>query len=120
MIVSTNNGDFIFQSADDVLEFVQTAALEKNDIWISGEQPYPCLSICINGEYAAVHFFQNDTGEMWLSYDRDNQEEVSFIVGGEEWKPDTDAIIRLNDAFLCIREFLDTCGMPSCIQWQAL
>lgn len=66
------------------------------------------------------HFFQNDTGEMWLSYDRDNQEEVSFIVGGEEWKPDTDAIIRLNDAFLCIREFLDTCGMPSCIQWQEL
>lgn len=64
--VSTNKGDFIFQSTEDVLKFVQTVAQEKSDIWISGEQSYPCLAACINGEYAAVHFFQNDAGEMWI------------------------------------------------------
>lgn len=119
-IVSTNKGDFIFQSTDDVLKFVQTVGQEKNDIWISGKQSYPCLSVCINGEYAAVNFFQNDTGEMWLSYNNKNQNEVTFIAGGEEWKPDANAIIGLNDMFSCIREFLDTYERPSCIQWQEL
>ena len=118
--VSTNKGDFIFQSTDDVLKFVQTVAQEKCDIWISGEQSYPCLAVCINGEYAAVHYFQNDAGEMWLSYNEKNQKEVTFIAGGEEWKPDANAIIGLSDVFSCIREFLDTYERPSCIQWQEL
>ena len=119
-ITSTNRGDFTFQSADDVIKFIQAAAQENNDIWISGEQQYPCMAVCINEEYAAVNFFQNDAGEMWLSYNDKNQTEVTFIAGGEEWKPDVDAIIGLNDAFSCIREFLDTYERPTCIEWQEL
>ena len=61
-VISTNRGDFIFRSADDAIKFVQAAPQEESDIWISGEQPYPCISVCINGKYAAVHFFQNDEG----------------------------------------------------------
>ena len=119
-IVSTNRGDFTFQSADDVIKFVQEAEQENNDIWISGEQPYPCMAVCINGEYAAVNFFQNDAGEMWLSYNDKNQKEVTFIAAGDPWEPDANAIITLSDAFLCIREFLDTYERPACIQWQEL
>ena len=119
-IISTNRGDFTFQSTDDVIKFIRTTAQENNDIWISGEQPYPCMAVCINGEYAAVNFFLNDTGGIWLSYNDKNQIEVTFIAGGEEWKPDVDAIITLNDAISCIREFLDTYERPTCIQWQEL
>ena len=119
-IISTNKGDFTFQSADDIIKFIRIAPQENNDIWISGEPPYPCIAVCINGEYAAVNFFQNDAGEMWLSYNDKNQKEVTFITEGDEWKPDVDAIIALNDAFLCIREFLDTYKRPTCIQWQEL
>lgn len=119
-IISTNKGDFTFQSADDVIKFIRTSAQENSDIWISGEQPYPCIAICINGEYAAVNFFQNDTGDMWLSYNDNNQKEITFIAGGDEWKPEVDVIIALNDAFSCIREFLDTYERPTCIQWQEL
>ena len=118
--ISTYRGDYTFQSADDVINFIRTAAPENNDVWISGEQPYPCIAVCINGEYAAVNFFQNDIGEMWLSYNDKNQKEVTFMAGGDEWSPDVDAIIALNDAFSCIREFLDTLERPSCIQWQKL
>ena len=32
IVVSTDNGDFYFQSADDVLKFVQTAAQKNNEI----------------------------------------------------------------------------------------
>lgn len=114
IIVSTSTGDFSFQSTDDVLNFVQT---EKNcEIWISGTAKYPCMAICINGAYATVHYFQNDAGDIWLSYHEKNQKEVTFISGGNVWNPDVRAVIRLKHAFLCIREFCDTYKRPSCIQ----
>ncbi|MCI8669449.1 MAG: hypothetical protein HFI34_08025 [Lachnospiraceae bacterium] len=119
-IISTNKGEFSFQSEDDVIKFIQTAPQENNDIWISGEQPYPCMAVCINGEYAAVNFFQNDEGDVWLSYNDRNQTEVTFIADGSEWSPDSNAVISLNDMFLCIREFLNTYEKPTCIQWQEL
>ena len=119
-IVSTNRGDFTFQSADDAIKFIWRTAQKNSDIWISGEQPYPCIAVCINGEFAAINFFQNDAGEIWLSYNDKNQKEVTFIVEGDEWRPSADAIIALNDAFSCIREFLDTYKRPTCIQWQEL
>lgn len=119
-IISTNRGGFTFQSADNVIKFIQTVALENTDIWIRGEKQYPCVAVCINGEYAAIHFFQNDAGEMWLSYNDKNQKEVTFIAGGDEWRPNVNAIIALNDAFSCIREFLEIYERPTCIQWQEL
>lgn len=119
-IISTDKGDFTFRSPEDAIKFIQTVAQENNDIWISGELSYPCIAVTINGEYATVSYFQNDTGSMWLSYNDKNQKEVTFIAGGEEWKPDVEAIITLNDAFSCIGEFLDTYERPTCIQWQEL
>lgn len=119
-MISTSKGDLTFQSAEDVIKFIQAEAQENYDIWISGEQPYPCIAVCINGEYAAINYFQNDTGDMWLSYNDKNQKEVTFIADGNEWEPDADAVITLNDAFSCIREFLDTYERPACIQWQEL
>lgn len=119
-IVSTNRGDFTFQSANEVIEFIQKTSQENNDIWISGEQPYPCIAVCINKEYAAINYFQNDTGDIWLSYNDKNQKEVTFIADGSEWTPDPEAVITLNDALSCIREFLNTYEKPTCIQWQEL
>ena len=87
-IVSTNKGDFAFQSAENTIKFIRTAAQEHNDIW--------------------------------LSYNDKNQKEVTFIADGSEWKPNADAVIALNDAFSCIRDFLNTYERPSCIQWQEL
>lgn len=120
IVVSTDKGDFSFQSADDVLKFVQAAAKENSEIWISGKQSYPCITICINGGYAAVNYFLNDAGDMWLSYNEENQEEVTFVAAGEEWEPDVNAVVSLNSAFSCVREFCATYERPSCIQWQEL
>ena len=57
-IISANRGDFTFQSADDVIKFIRITAQGNNDIWIRGEQQYPCMAVCINGEYAAINFFK--------------------------------------------------------------
>lgn len=58
IVVSTDKGNLSFQSVDDVLKFVQTSAQENIELWISGKQPYPCISVCISGEYAAINYFQ--------------------------------------------------------------
>ncbi len=118
--VSTYKGDYTFQSADDVIKFVQTAAKEKDSIWVSGDAKYPCLSVCTNEPYAAINFFEGETGDMWLSYNENNKKEVTFLAEGEEWCPSADAVISMKDALLCIREFLNTYERPSCIQWQEL
>lgn len=120
IVVSTDKGDFSFQSAEDVLKSIQTSAQKNIELWISGKQSYPCISVCINGEYAAINYFQNDTGDMWLSYNEENQKEVAFMAAGEKWEPDANAVIPLNRAFSCIREFCATYERPSCIQWQEL
>ena len=121
--VSTNGGNFTFQSADEVIKFVRTTTQENKDMWISGEQPYPCIAVCINGEYAAVNYFQNETDRVWVSYNDKNEKEVTFdcfFTAGSEWKAAADVILALNDAFSCIREFLDTYERPTCIQWLEL
>ena len=92
-IVSTNKRDFTFPSSDDAIKFIRTAAQEQEN---------------------------NDTGDVWLSYNDKNQKEVTFIADGSEWKPNSDAVIALNDAFSCIRDFSDTYVRPCCIQWQEL
>ena len=122
-IISTGKGDFTFQSADDAINFLRTAAQEIKDMWISGEQPYPCIGVCINEEYAAINYFQNETDRVWVSYNDKNTKEVTFdcfFTTGSEWKAGADVIIALNDAFSCIREFLDTYERPTCIQWLEL
>ncbi len=53
-LVSIDKGDFSFQTADDVLSFVQTAVQENSEIWIRGEQSNPYMAVCIIGEYAAI------------------------------------------------------------------
>ena len=99
IVVSTDKGNLSFQSVDDVLKFVQTSAQENIELWISGKQPYPCISVCISREYAAINY---------------------FMAAGEEWEPDVNAVISINTAFSCIREFCATYERPCCIQWQEL
>lgn len=120
IVVSTSKGDFSFQSEYDVLKFIQTTAQENGEIWVSGKEAYPCMAVCINGKYATVNYFQNDVGNMWLSYNEKNQEKVIFMAGGEEWGPDVHAIISIKSAFSCVREFCTTYERPSCIQWQEI
>ena len=50
IVVSTDKGNLSFQSVDDVLKFVQTSAQENIELWISGKQPYPCISLCVLAE----------------------------------------------------------------------
>ncbi len=67
-----------------------------------------------------MNYFENDNGNMWLSFNEDNSKKITFIAGGEEWTPDANAVISLDLAFSCIDEFLSKYKRPSCIGWQEL
>ncbi len=118
--ISTDNGEICFQSKAEALDIIREMIKKEKEIWVSGDEKNPCMAICINGEHAAITYFQDEDGDMWLSYNEDNTESVTFTAGGEEWIPDSDAVIGLDDVILCVDEFLDSYQRPGCIKWQEL
>ena len=115
------NGNFFFDKPDEVTAFVRehAGAREQDEIWIFGEEKYPCIALLTHGEYAAVNYFEQEDGGMWLSEGRLDKE-IAFLAGGEEWIAPSDAVISLCDALQCVTEFCETGARPSCIHWQEL
>lgn len=122
MCVSTEKGDVICKSKEEIAEIIkQGAALPHGgEMWISGEgEKYPCLSVLVKGEYACVHFFEDEEGDVWQSCGEFG-EGVSFLAGGEAWDAPADVIIPMELALDAMEEFCDTMERPECICWQEL
>ena len=113
MRISTPNGTF---ETNDPAE-TENALRTFPEIWVSGEDEYPCLSILISGENACVNFFGTDESDLWLSKS-DSKQSVTFYPDGAEWQAPEDAIISINDALECVSEFCRTLTRPTNIQWQ--
>lgn len=119
MNLATTEGDFRYDTKEEIAEHMRrSSALPLDDIWISGEDKYPCLAILINGSLACVNYFEEE-GEMWQSYGN-YPNDVRFIAGGEEWEAPADTVVSLEDAISCMEEFFDTPKRPECIEWQEL
>lgn len=122
IMVSTGKGDSICKDkAEIVLMIKQGAALPYGDeIWVSSEEnPYPCLSILVKGEYACVHYFGKEEGDIWQSCG-EFEKEVVFLAGSEEWIAPAYVIISMETAINCMEEFCDTMERPKCIEWKEL
>ncbi len=119
---TTTKGDILCKSKAEMAEIIkQGAALPQGDeIWMnSSENMYPCLSVLVKGQYACVHYFENDEGRAWQSCG-DFDREVTFLAGCEAWEAPDYVIIPLEKAVDCMEEFWDTLERPKCIQWEAL
>ncbi len=90
-----------------------------DDIWISGDEKYPCLGILVNGVHACVHFFEDDSGTMWQSRGM-YEKAVIFLAGGVEWEAPADAVVSLDAALHCAEAFWETGKRPGCIEWLEL
>lgn len=121
MTISTSKGDITCHDKNEIAEIIKrSSTLPRGDeIWISGDDEYPCLAIQVNGQYACVHYFENDEGDAWQSYG-DFDKEVVFLAGGEEWTAPEDTIVSLEAALKCMEEYYDTLERPECIEWQEL
>ena len=113
MQISTENAAFSTSDPD----LIESTVRSSREIWISGESTYPCLTILTSGEKACVNYFGRQESDMWLSQSESTQSEV-FIAGGEQWQAPADAVISIDEALQCVREFCGTLTRPACIKWQ--
>lgn len=122
MNIANNKGDFECQTKQELEEMIRNSALNPyDDIWISKKaNEYPCLAILINGNYACVHYFLNDSGDIWQSVG-DYEKEIAFAANGgvPDFMPG-DCVISLDKAIDCTNLFFDTNKRPDCIEWREL
>ena len=86
MYAVTNQGDFYFNDKHGLVEFIRRRHDEfpLDEIWISGDEKYPCIALLTNGEYAGISYFGNEEGDIWLSQG-DLNTETNFLASGVEW-----------------------------------
>lgn len=113
MHISTENASFTTNDPD----LIESTLRSSREIWISGEDKYPCLTILTSGEKACVNYFGAEESDMWLSRSESTRSEV-FTAGGEKWESPADAVIGIDEALQCVREFCITLTRPACIKWQ--
>ena len=113
MHISTEDSDFFTDSTEQIESAVRTS----REIWISGREKYPCLALLTNGGNACVNYFGANEGDMWMSRSESTQSAI-FLAGGVEWEAPADAVISIDTALQCVREFCLTLTRPDCIKWQ--
>ena len=56
---------------------------------------------------------------MWQSIGYDNKD-IAFESNGEKLNMPADAVISLNLALKCAKQFFETYKKPTCIKWRSL
>lgn len=127
MLLEFNSEGFNFSSvectdSDEVEECIRkSAAKPLDEIWMTGEKPYPCLAILISGELACVDYFEDDEGHYWQSTGHLGENKtVRCIVGCEHTELSAEMFVPLEDAIKCAQEFFDTQKRSPCIEWEAM
>lgn len=119
MRISYEKGDITLYDIDEVISLILRLS-EKGmaEIWISEDSTdYPALAELVNGRYACLNYFGNDDGDMYMSRCDENIE-VTFNPGGIEWTAPADAVVSIENALACIRQFCENYKLPDCIEWQ--
>lgn len=121
MHVVSNQGEFDCHSKEEIEIIIrQSSQIPYDDIWLSGKNEYPCMTITLNGSDACLHYFLNDDGDFWQSVGTCDKV-VSFVSGhGEPDFTPENAVITLDQAIRCMRLFYDTLQMPDCITWRSM
>lgn len=105
---------------DEIIKMIENnTGLEE--IWISqNEKKYPCLVIQLNNDSTTINYFsENENETNWTSLGN-NDEEITFLTGGEKWIAPKNTVITKNEAIKCLKEFVKTNKKPECIEWQKL
>jgi len=55
--ISLEKNNIEFSSVDQALDIIKNAMSDEKEIWISGDNVYTSMAICLNGEYAAITYF---------------------------------------------------------------
>lgn len=113
MHISTENGETMTDRFEEIVDIIDSSS----EVWISGEDNYPCLSLLINDDKVCVNYFGVEKDDLWMSRS-DTLQTVTFLISGEEWEAPEDSVISMGKALECVKEFCRTLSRPSCIDWQ--
>lgn len=116
MNVTTQKGDTVLSSKEEIKKLMEAGKTQPDEIWLSGEEEYPCLVIMIYGDYVYLNYFE-DEGDC-LQPCSELDEEVTFKIGDKEFMPDS--VVSFETAVACMEEFYDTGECPECIEWEEL
>ncbi len=120
MNIANCDGDFECNTWNELENLIRNSSQNPfDDIWLSGNTDYPCLAILVNGNYASVHYFLNDEGDMWQSVGCGEQD-IVFETNGDRTEMPADCIITLDKAIECAKQFYDNFDRPVCIEWREL
>lgn len=113
MRISTPGGTF--ETSDPAI--IENALRQNPEVWVSGEDDYPCISVLTNGESACVNYFGIDENDLWLSRS-DSTRSITFYPDGAEWDCPANAVVSIETALQCVTEFSRTHTRPTNIRWQ--
>ena len=86
----------------------------ENEIWITGEKEYPCISLMIKGNEANVHYFRSaDDFAACLN----DENPAGGTVNFGDIEMDRQYVIDRKKALECICEFIHTGERPKCVKW---
>lgn len=61
MRVAVNSGDIECRCFAELEKIIRSNAKDGiDDIWIAGDEDYPCLAILRKENYCCIHYFEND------------------------------------------------------------
>lgn len=123
MNIANNNGNFECDSWNEIENLIRQGSQNPfDDIWLSGNDEYPCLSILVNDKYACIHYFLNDQGDMWQSvgYGDMNIEFMSNNDYSTLAHMPANAVVSLETALECARQFYEIGNQPNSIEWREL
>lgn len=120
MYIENCHGAFESHSWDLIRESILLSASNPlDDIWLNGDHDYPCLAILVNGNKTCIHYFLDSNGNMLQSIGYGNTD-VAFGTNGEKTIMPANAVISLDKAIECAKQFFDTGERPNCIEWRFL
>lgn len=80
-------------------------------------EEYPCLSILVQGEKAAVHYFSGE--EIYVSRGESGEGGAAAFAGGK-YKVQAGQLVTASAALECALEFFDSQKRPSSLSWEEL
>ena len=91
-----------------------------DDIWISGENEYPCLALLVNRELACIHFFASEEEHYQSVGNEESDGTTKFYAGGEMAELPNYTVVSLSLAIQCVKQFFKSHNRPSCIKWNEI
>ncbi len=95
----------------------------SNEFELRGNEEYPFMTILVKGEWACVHFFENedDCGHYAYSDKKvlDEDGYTTFYMGSatSETEISNQLVIPFSTAINVAKEFFTTSEMSKCVEW---